>query len=82
MNTLEIEKIITGKDLYSSRAIGIPTPRFIVFYNGVGEQPERKELRLSDLFLVKEGNPSLELIVTQFNINKGYNEDLGNITNF
>ncbi len=34
------------------------------------------EMRLSDLYTHKEENPSLELIVTQININPGYNDEL------
>ncbi len=33
-------------------------------------------MRLSDLYTHKEENPSLELIVTQININPGYNDEL------
>ncbi|MGN0341753.1 MAG: hypothetical protein ACI4DO_03075, partial [Roseburia sp.] len=70
------EKYILKKDIYSRKLIKLPTPRFIVFYNGTEQQPERKELRLSDAFEIPEKNPSLELRVTQFNINPGYNEAL------
>ena len=64
------------KDIYSSRLIKLPTPRFVVFYNGIRAQPERRELYLSDAFEIAEDSPSLELRVTQLNINKGYNKDL------
>ena len=40
------------------------------------KQPERREYRLSDAYEVKENNPALELIVTQLNINPGYNTEL------
>jgi len=72
----QYEKYIVKKDIYSSRLIRLPTPRFVVFYNGIREQPERRELYLSDAFEIPEECPSLELRVTQLNINKGYNEDL------
>ena len=54
----------------------LPTPRFVVFYNGREEQPERKELYLSTAFEIPEEDPALELRVTQLNINPGYNEEL------
>ena len=64
-------------DIYSSRLIKLPYPSFIVLYNGVKEQPERREMRLSDAYMdspVKEVN--LELKVIQLNINEGFNEKL------
>ena len=65
-----------GKDIYSERLIKLPNPKFVVFYNGIAEQPARKEFRLSDAYAHKEDNPSLELVVLQLNINSGYNNEL------
>lgn len=72
----QYEKYIIKKDIYSRRLIKLPTPKFVVFYNGTEKQPERRELHLSDAFEIPEEHPSLELYVTQFNINKGYNTAL------
>ncbi len=72
----QMEILLMDKDIYARKMIKLPTPKFFVFYNGVEEQPERCELRLSDMFEIKEEKPSLELVVTQFNINQGYNEEL------
>ncbi len=47
----------------------------VVFYNGDPEQPARLELKLSDSYVHREENPGLELIVTQININPGYNDE-------
>ncbi len=69
-------KYTIKKDLYSRRLVKLPTPRFVVFYNGREEQPERKELYLSTAFEIPEEDPALELRVTQLNINPGYNEEL------
>lgn len=69
-------KFFRNKDIYSPRRIQLPNPKFIVFYNGENEQPARKEMRLSEAYIHKEDNPSLELIVTQININSGYNDEL------
>lgn len=38
-------------DIYSRRQIRIPKPVFIVFYNGMEDQEERRVLKLSDSFL-------------------------------
>ncbi|HCJ07433.1 MAG: hypothetical protein PUC55_12390 [Lachnospiraceae bacterium] len=72
----QYEKYTIKKDLYSRRLVKLPTPRFVVFYNGREEQPERKELYLSTAFEISEEDPALELRVTQLNINPGYNEGL------
>lgn len=72
----QYEKYIIDKDIYSRKLIKLPTPRFVVFYNGTEKQPERRELYLSDAFEVPEEEPSLELHVTQLNINHGYNSTL------
>ncbi len=63
-------------DIYSERLIPLPNPKFVVFYNGVKEQPERKEFKLSDAYTHPDEHPSLELVVLQLNINKGYNDEL------
>ncbi len=63
------------KDIYTPKLIPLPNPKFIVFYNGEKLQPAIRELRLSDAFVHKEEHPKLELVVTQFNINPGYNDD-------
>lgn len=72
----QYEKIVIRKDMYSRRLVKLPTPKFVVFYNGIEKQPERLELHLSDAFEIQEDSPALELHVTQYNINKGFNEEL------
>lgn len=67
---------ISGDDLYSRRIVRIPAPKFIVFYNGTGSQPERQILRLSDVFEKKQEQPALELNVIVYNINLGRNSEL------
>lgn len=67
-----------GLNIYSSTAIQIPRPEFIVLYNGTEDFPEEKTLKLSDAFKnsPEEYNPSgnLELDVRVLNINKGQNQ--------
>ena len=46
----ELQGQVDSKDLYRSTLVKIPTPRFLVFYNGSEEQAEKKYLRLSDAF--------------------------------
>lgn len=72
----EYEKMVVTKTLYSREKVSIPAPHFIVFYNGMEKQPERKVLKLSDLYQVTEKTPMLELQVELLNINDGNNEEL------
>ncbi len=65
-------------NVYSSRQIPLPTPRYVVFYNGPREQEEKKLLNLSDCFIKQSGTepPSLECTALFLNINYGYNKEL------
>lgn len=66
-------------DIYGSKLVMLPTPQYIIFYNGDKEQPDREELLLSDSFMVKTGEPPvLECRATVLNINKGHNQDIMN----
>ena len=71
-----LQSITRDADLYSSVLVKIPTPRFVIFYNGMQHQPEQKILRLSDAFEKKLETPELELIVTMYNINFGQNKEI------
>lgn len=77
---LYVTRVLQGRvkneDLYSSALIKIPAPRFVVFYNGTDTQPEQKILTLSEAFEKSQEKPELELIVTVYNINRGYNPEL------
>ena len=63
-------------NLYGTKAVKLPTPRFVIFYNGQAEQPDRKELKLSELFSIPDADPSLELKAVMLNINKGHNRKM------
>jgi hypothetical protein len=66
------------KYLYGSKLYKIPTPEFVVFYNGTTTRPEKETLKLSDAFEV-EGDKDLgflELEVPVYNINVGMNDEL------
>lgn len=71
-----LQSRIKGKNLYSQSLIRIPTPQFVVFYNGKDFQPEQQILYLSDAFEKKSDEPSLELSVIVYNVNLGYNNKL------
>ena len=75
-----VSKVLQGQmkdqDIYSSRQIKLPTPKFVVFYNGTDEQPEKQILRLSDAYEKQLEEVELELTVTVYNINYGHNQKL------
>ncbi|MGN1140476.1 MAG: hypothetical protein ACI4TF_04685 [Oliverpabstia sp.] len=70
--------ITRNENLYGTKKIEIPPPRFLIFYNGREPYPERKILKLSDLYVVDEEEVSLELTALMLNINPGHNEELMN----
>lgn len=74
----EYSALTEKMNLYGKKRIKIPAPRFLVFYNGEDECPDRMVLKLSDLYYTKEEDPSLELKVVVLNVNKGRNEKLMN----
>ena len=61
-------------DIYGKKLVRLPTPQYIVFYNGKDDLPDRVVLRLSDAFVVKTDMPNLECVATVLNINPGHNE--------
>jgi len=79
------EKIIENKRRYKEKLIKIPTPEFIVLYNGKTPYPDYNELRLSHAFndaeklmLPEKGVLPLELVVKVYNINHGKNPQIIN----
>ena len=64
------------RNIYGRRLVKIPTPQFVVFYNGEEKQPEIQELRLSDAFEKPTDDPKLELKCMVYNINTGKNKKL------
>ena len=66
------------KFLYGSKLYKIPTPEFVIFYNGAEKKPEKEILLLSSAYENpgEKGLGSLELEVPVYNINKGMNDEL------
>ena len=71
-------KMTKDSNLYGSRRIVIPSPRFLIFYNGKEERPEREVLELAETFEIQEEEPWLNLKAVLLNINPGYNNDIVN----
>ena len=64
------------RDIYSSTLLKIPTPQFIVIYNGSRQTADVEKLKLSDAFEVPKNGGEFEWTATLVNINKGHNESL------
>ena len=64
-------------NIYGTKRIDLPTPNYIVFYNGAATEPDSRTLRLSDSFINPNGEEAcLECIATMININFGHNQQL------
>lgn len=72
-----IKPYIKKDDLFGKKLIKIPTPKFVVVYNGKEDRPPFEELRISDAFCHETDEPQLELKVMVYNINPGKYEDAG-----
>ena len=72
------EKYVTGNevDIYGSTLIELPTPKFVVFYNGTGMKEDRITLKLSDAFVTAKEKACMELEAVVLNINYGKNKKL------
>lgn len=63
--------------IYGSKAVRLPVPQYVVFYNGTKEEPDKMEIRLSDLFdKSAEIQPCIEVTAIMLNINRGHNRAL------
>ena len=71
-----LEQWVKKQNIYGRKLVKIPTPRFAVFYNGVEDQPELYQLKLSDAYATPMEEPELELACTVYNINAGMNRKL------
>ena len=65
-----------GHDLFGRKRIMIPTPHFVVFYNGVEKRQEYEEMRLSQSFYHQMEEPEIELVCKAYNINPQNNQEL------
>ena len=72
----EYQVLTKDQTLYSSSLIRLPTPRFVVFYNGSGMTEESCILRLSDAYQSPEAEPELELKVRVLKIAPEANREL------
>lgn len=74
-NTMEKRLKTARYNLYGKKVLQIPTPHFVVFYNGEENRPAKEVFKLSNLFQSREAEPELELLCTVYNINAEENKD-------
>ena len=65
-----------GKSLLSSKLVKVPTPKFIVFYNGTESEESRFKMKLSDAFLREDKSGDFEWSADVININPKCNSPL------
>ena len=63
-------------NIFGKKLIKLPTPHFVVFYNGTEKRPETEIQKLSSSYCKEIDEPELELICKVYNINPGNNEEL------
>jgi len=62
--------------VYSSALKKIPTPKYIVFYNGTNEHEPVEKLKLSDAFIHEDSDHEFEWTATVINLNHPDNRTL------
>ena len=63
------EQLVPVRERYRKGMVKLPMPEFYTFYNGTEKLENESELKLSDVYLMQDGNPMLELKVRVININ-------------
>ena len=63
-------------NIYGKTLVKIPTPRYIVFYNGTRETIPVEYMKLSDSFINPDKSGDFEWTAVMYNLNKGKNDDL------
>ena len=63
-------------NLYRNTQIMLPTPKYVVFYNGKEKRPAKEKLRLSDAFLNEDKSGEFEWTATVINLNHKDNRKL------
>ena len=63
-------------NIYGGKLIKLPTPKYIVFYNGQNKLPDLFQYHLSDAFLTPDDSNNFEWTATVININKNHSQEL------
>ena len=65
-----------GINIYGSSLMKLPTPKYVVFYNGTTNRDSIEKLKLSDAFMQEDVDHEFEWTATMINLNKGKNDAL------
>ena len=65
-----------GLTLHTSSQVKIPTPNYIVFYNGISARPATEKLYLSDAFQTQDTRKEFEWTATVINLNHPDNRSM------
>ena len=65
-----------NRNIYGKKRIKLPTPHFVVFYNGAEERDEVEYQKLSESYEKETDEPELELTCKVININPGKNREM------
>lgn len=60
-------------NIYGSKLVKLPTPKYIVFYNGSKDIAPVEKLKLSDAFVQSDNSGEFEWTATVYNLNRGKN---------
>ena len=72
-----IKPMVKDKGLYGKKLIQIPKPKFVVFYNGEVDRPEKEMQKLSSAYAhTGDASDSIELTCTVYNINPNRNNEI------
>ena len=63
-------------DVYGRKRVALPTPEYIVFYNGGDMEQDRETLYLSDSFSLGRGSGALECTCQVINVRRGHSREL------
>ena len=63
-------------NIYGEKLLKLPTPQYVVFYNGMDEHEDEEILKLSDAFDTQEKPEGYEWTARMLNINYGRNQKL------
>ena len=59
----------TYRDIYRKKLVTIPTPKYVVFYNGEEKRPAVEKLKISDAFIKEDKSGDFEWTATVVNLN-------------
>lgn len=65
-----------GLTLHTNSQVKIPTPNYVVFYNGIDARPATEKLYLSDAFQTQDNRNEFEWTATVINLNHPDNQAL------